>query len=478
MPHFDLPPARAYLVALSGGADSRLLLELAVRAVSARHPGRPVGEVVRAAHLNHGIRGEEADRDEAFCRSVAASLGVPLTVEHIHIPTLAAEHGQSEETAAREARYAFFTRTMQAENIPLLLTAHTADDQLETLLQHLLRGSGTKGMGGIPLMRPLGDILPDGTPLTVARPLLGWTKREILNACRELGCDYVTDSTNAEGICTRNRLRHEVIPALEAIAGEGVPQRTALRLSEAAREDDEALTAMAKDRYAAWGSPLPTAAVTAEPPAISKRMILLAYADFLPSADPGRSLSAYHLDALLYLCRSGTEGSISDRLASGAYAEVQNGCLVFRLSAKTQPLPSPKASSLSEGEWIWDAGNGEHPAIRILVETGIAPMPPQAGTAIFASAVFPAEKIPLPLGARPRAAGDIIFSHGLHKKLKKLICDSHIDPRLRDRLPLICLPDGTPLWFPGVAFSDGFPAPAEGPALRITVILSSPSNFP
>ncbi len=538
MPSFHLPPSPRYLVALSGGADSRLLLELTVRAVLAR--GQAVEATVMAAHLHHGIRGAEADRDEAFCRTVCEALGVPLVVEHADIPTLSAKTGQSEETVARAARYDFFLRTMTAHDIPTLLTAHNADDRLETVLHHLLRGSGTRGMGGIPPTRPLSPtdasaIAPSGTdtqtdalappmPLTVARPLLDWTKRDILAACRDRGLAYVTDRTNLEDGCTRNRLRHTVIPALEAVAGEDRPQRAVARLAQAAREDDEALTAIACARYrvvCAESRPagLPTAALTAERPAIAKRMILCAYADFYgrrtatstilsPSVPAAHTLSAYHLEQLLTLCRDGRSGQVSDQLPGGVCAVIRDGRLVFSPPSKTAlarhgdshdtashgaashrvashdvasevavPLPRP----LYEGDTVWDTGDGAKAAVLIRIESlpaeqSGAHTPPPPGYAVWASALFPADRLALPLWARPRQSGDTIHTHGMNKKLKKLLCDKHIPLHLRDRLPLICQADHTPLWFPSVAFCDGYAAPDTGMALRVTVYLPYPSS--
>ncbi|UKI12141.1 MAG: tRNA lysidine(34) synthetase TilS [Oscillospiraceae bacterium] len=151
----------------------------------------------------------------------------------------AARSGRSLELEARLARYAFFSRVMQARGIPLLLTAHHADDQLETLLLRLLRGSGTHGLAGIPPVRPV----PGGLLL---RPLLTATRQDILDACRARGLTYVTDSTNLTDDCTRNCLRHRVVPLLEETAGSGIPQRTAARLCAAVREDDSFLCAEAE----------------------------------------------------------------------------------------------------------------------------------------------------------------------------------------------------------------------------------------
>ncbi len=460
------------LVAFSGGADSRLLLELAVRAALECAEGGPVSDLVKAAHLHHGIRGAEADRDEAFCRSVCTTLGVPLIVEHADVPALAAASGQSVEAAAREARYDFFIRTMQAEGIPTLLTAHHADDQLETILLHLLRGSGTRGMGGIPPSRALGGTLADGTPLRVIRPLLDRSKQDIAEAMQALALDAVTDSTNLADDCTRNRLRHHVIPLLESITAPGLPQSAAARLSQAAREDDEALTAIARARYEAIVTPsgLPAAAVAAEPPAVAKRMIRLAYAAFAGRAEEAipadRTLSAHHTEGLLALCRQAREGAVSDLLPADTRGELRGGYLTFTTvcpNAVAAPLPTPRP--LTTGMTVWDG------TITVQIEHSDAPLAPLTGGTVLASAVFPADRVDLPLYARVREPGDVILSHGMTKKLKKLICDKHIPTDLRDRLPLICLGDGTPLWFPGVAFRDGFPPPDGGPALRVTVFI-------
>ncbi len=464
---FTLPAVGGYVVALSGGADSRLLLELTVRAVLAR--GGEPAEELRAAHLNHGLRGEEADRDEAFCRRICAERGIPLHVERADIPARCRESGQSEETAAREARYAFLIRVMKETGCPALLTAHNADDQLETLLFHLLRGSGTRGMIGIPAERSLGETLSDGTPLVVYRPLLSWSRREILDGIAELGLCYVTDSTNLADDCVRNRLRHQAVPALEAILGAGVPQSAAVRLGAAAAEDEAALASLAAERYslAVTAEGLSAAAVAAEPPAIGKRMLRRAYeAQLADTLSPERTLSAHHLDALLALCRYGTDGQVSTPLPGQRRAELHGGYLTFSPSAPPKaPAPPLPLRPLPPGVTVWLEAS---PRITVEVETVTLPASPVQDASVFASACFPAAIAPT-LAARGRQAGDLILSHGMTKKLKKLICDKHIPVRLRDVLPLICLSDGTPLWFPAVAYRDGFRPPADGTATRITV---------
>ncbi len=459
-----LPAAPAYLVALSGGADSRLLLGLTVEAA------HEIGARVYAAHLHHGIRGEEADRDEAFCRRVCAELGVPLFVEHADIPARAAASGRSIELEAREARYEFFARLMASENIPVLLTAHHADDNLETVLLRLLRGSGTRGMAGIPYERTLPCRLSGGIPCRVARPLLDCTRSEIEAELASRGLDYVTDSTNASPDHTRNRLRLAVVPALEAIAGEGVPQRCATRLARSAAEDDEALSAIAEAQFAASGDPetgaIPLSALINQPPAIAKRILLCGYAAYLRSQGEDkvplhRTLSAYHLDSLLTLAREGQAGDVSDKLPAGVRAAVSGDRLTFAAAepdetAKAAPARDPVPLAL--GITPWDEPFSV--LTESLTEASDTPLAPLTGEGIWASAVFPASVGELHI--RARTTGDTILSHGMHKKIKKLLCDKHIPPALRDRLPLVCREDGQILWCPSVAFADGFTPPTDG----------------
>ena len=188
-----LPAGAPLCVALSGGADSVALLLLTPPPVA-------------AVHVHHGIRGAEADRDAEFCRALCERLKIPFAVRYADVPARAGETGESMETAARAERYRLLAEHAAENGMAGVLTAHHADDQLETLLQHLLRGSGLRGMCGIPAVRREGTLL-------LIRPMLETPKEEILAYLAARGETFVTDSTNAERGCTRNRLRLDVLPA-------------------------------------------------------------------------------------------------------------------------------------------------------------------------------------------------------------------------------------------------------------------------
>jgi tRNA(Ile)-lysidine synthase len=204
-----LKPGMRVAVALSGGADSVALL----RALAARR--QELGLVLHAAHLHHGLRGAEADGDLEFCRALAAKLGVPFHETRVDAAQEAradAKSGKPAETieeAARRLRYSWFRELMSKELLHAMATAHTLDDQAETVLAKFLRGAWTEGLAGISpkLDGPEGGL--------IVRPLLGVTRAEIEAFLGELGQDWREDSSNRHLTFTRNRIRHELLPLLE-----------------------------------------------------------------------------------------------------------------------------------------------------------------------------------------------------------------------------------------------------------------------
>ena len=191
-------PGQRLCAAVSGGADSMALLRLLLRI-------QPVfGYELTACHVNHGLRGEPADRDEAFVRAECARLNVPLRVFH-PADVGAAVPAHPGEDWARKLRYACFD-ALRAGGIDAVATAHTATDQTETLLFRLARGAGLHGAAGIRPSRP-----------GFCRPLLCLTRAETEQVCTACGQRWVTDETNASDAYARNRLRHAALPALRSV---------------------------------------------------------------------------------------------------------------------------------------------------------------------------------------------------------------------------------------------------------------------
>lgn len=310
-----LPPGVPVLAALSGGADSVAL----VRAL------RALGYPVCAYHLNHCLRGEESERDEAFVRQLCRTLDLPLTVARADAAAAARAAGESIETAARRLRYAGLEQTADAQGCARIATAHTADDDLETLLFHLARGTGTRGLAGIPPVRG-----------RIVRPLIAVTRAEIERYLDTLGQPFVTDSTNASAAYTRNRIRHTVVPVLRTI-NPAVAQ-AAHRAAEQLRQDDQTLCALAAAALAAGmhgqthGCRL--GALTAQPPAIRQRMLR----QLLTGAGvPDGRLTARHFEQLERLV-SGHSDGMAD-LPAGFTAYREHGALTVRNTPVRPPLP-------------------------------------------------------------------------------------------------------------------------------------------
>lgn len=214
------------LVGFSGGADSTALLD---------RLSRLPGYSVAAVHVNHGIRGEEAIRDREFCRGFCRDRGIPFFCLDADVPAMRRQ-GESLETAARRVRYGYFAAVMGEQDYPLLAVAHNADDNLETVLFRLCRGTGLRGLCGIPPVRAFGSGY-------LVRPLLGVSREEILRYLGERELSYVTDSTNEETDAARNRLRLTVIPALRAATGDpvaGVTRMTRLLAADSRYLEAEA----------------------------------------------------------------------------------------------------------------------------------------------------------------------------------------------------------------------------------------------
>lgn len=230
-----LKPGMRLAVGLSGGADSVALL----RALASR--SAELGLVVHAAHLHHGLRGDEADADLDFCRGLAAGLGIRFHEARIDTETEARanhETGKAAETieeAARRLRYAWFRELLREGDLDGVATAHTLDDQAETVLARFLRGAWTEGLAGI---HPVLEF-PEGR---ILRPMLATTRAEVEEFLHGLGQMWREDSSNRHLTYTRNRIRHQLLPLLETWnprLREHMAQIAALALEEEAWWDEE-----------------------------------------------------------------------------------------------------------------------------------------------------------------------------------------------------------------------------------------------
>ncbi len=244
--HSMIPRGSRVIAGLSGGADSVCLLKI-LSDIS-----KELDFSLCAVHVNHCIRGEESDRDQRFCESLCERLGISLKVYSVNVPQYSRETGKSVEEAARILRYGAFEQAQAHFGGGLTATAHNSDDNAETVLFNIIRGTGIKGLCGIPYVR--GSII---------RPLLDVSRKEIEEYLSADGQSFVTDSTNLTDDCSRNKIRLSIIPMLRRINPE--VSRSLCRLSQCALEDEELLTSLAEN-----ADPEHIAAL---PPSVRKRYI-------------------------------------------------------------------------------------------------------------------------------------------------------------------------------------------------------------
>ena len=220
--HDMIPAGGAVVAALSGGADSVSLL-FALNKLS-----QELDFTLSACHVNHGLRGEESDSDMRFCQELCDRLGIELHILNTDVRDFQKKHESIEETA-RRVRYDFFTEVSQGKK---LATAHNCNDSAETVLLNMMRGTGLKGLCGIPPVR--GNII---------RPLIRCTRDEVESYCNENALSYVTDKTNLSDDYTRNKVRHSILPEIMKINSSFL--ETASRMQQHLREDSDLLESMA-----------------------------------------------------------------------------------------------------------------------------------------------------------------------------------------------------------------------------------------
>ncbi len=254
---FVFPPDARCLIGVSGGRDSVALLHMLLAAGFKQ---------LVVCHLDHGLRAEGA-KDARFVSDLAKSHGLKPVIAREDIAARAKRERCSIETAAREARYAFFARVARKQDCPRLFLAHHANDQVETFLFNLFRGSAAGGLAG---MRPLTERVIGGIALQIARPLLGVWRDEIDAFISENRLVFREDASNADPHHTRNRLRHQLIPAIELAYGRDV-RRAIWRAAEILREEDAFLASLPALR--SLPETLDTPSLRDEPVAIQRRII-------------------------------------------------------------------------------------------------------------------------------------------------------------------------------------------------------------
>lgn len=392
--------ANSILVAFSGGADSVSLLYI-LNSIKEK-----AGFSLYAAHLNHNLRGEAADNDEAFAREFCEKLGVELFVKKEDVRAYAKEHKLSEELAGRELRYSFFEQIMREKNISLLATGHHGDDQAETVIMHLMRGSGIDGISGMRYSRD-----------NIIRPLLDVSKDEIFAFCKEEGIGYCTDATNFETDYSRNKVRLELLPKMQEFNPNiaGTISRTARVLADESDFLDEYADGVYKDIVK--DNSVELSKLLDLHMAIRRRIVRKMTEK---AAETKKDISYDYVDKTLALVNTGKTGK-SINLLSDVTARVEYGNLIIEREYELSDFSYKM--SIGEEQYIDQTG------VRIKIcedENGDFQLP-ENGNLIL----------------RTRQNGDRVYPLGMNgsKKLKDFFIDEKI-PRHERNKSLILTCDG------------------------------------
>lgn len=419
---------RSVLVGFSGGADSSVLLRLM------KEKCEKSGIKLFAAHVNHGIRGEEALRDKEFCRSVCEKENIPFFSCDKDVPALAEKSGEGLEECARKIRYDFFAEIMENRSIDALATAHNADDNLETVLFYMFRGCGANGLGGIPPVRSF-----DGTR-KIIRPLIYASKEEILNFAKKSGIDFVTDSTNTDTDYTRNYIRAEIVPRLKKICPS--PEDAISKLCPAIRYDNDFIENSAKEiiEKEQITNSASVNLLKSLPRAVCVRVLF--------HMCRNNSAEQVHINALTELVQKAVPHSrislpenmtaliedekliiLKDTEYSEKYADKK--CFKYDIVMGSNDIPEIGAVAFVSGK---------------LDETQAEKSKNIYKKFIYAALSF--DKIKGQLYVRNRLDGDKYTFGKISRKVKKLFCDAKIPLEERDKLPVFCDNDGI-VWIPG-----------------------------
>ncbi|MEM7333715.1 MAG: tRNA lysidine(34) synthetase TilS [Chloroflexota bacterium] len=423
------------IVGVSGGADSLALLHLLKELIGA--------ERLVVAHLDHGWR-ESSREDAEFVRQTAVSWRIPYHGQRLK----SAKKKTGLEAAGREARYQFLKDVARCEGASYMAVGHNQDDQVETILQHLLRGSGVAGLRGMSFAYPLmGD-----EQFTLIRPLLNTSREDIETYCQMNHLIPRQDETNADPKFQRNRLRHELIPILK-----GYTERldtNLLQLSDMIRAEDDLLTQIAQAQWEALLVDVEAGWLTLNrdawqtlPVAMQRRLLRTAVSTLKPDfTEIGfRSIEAARLGL-----ENGRFGQ-TFHLPSGVTVTVQAKTHLFSLPnvELTYDLPQLGESELLTLEMpgITQLANGWQIEAQIII---IPDSKPLFVKDLGWEAYLPVQKYPLIL--RTRQPGERVKPLGMNgrsRKLKKVMSEQHIPQSLRDSWPVLTIDDEV-VWVPGV----------------------------
>jgi tRNA(Ile)-lysidine synthase len=438
--HELLGSARKVALAASGGADSTALL-YAMQALKAE---KIFNAELLCAHINHQLRGEEADLDEAFVLAQAAELNLAAATRRVDVCGFACKNKLSIETAARQLRIGALTEIARENHCDLIATAHQKNDNAETVLQRLARGTGFRGLGGICPMRVFAGKVP------FVRPLLFVTRDEILRFLHERNVPWRRDHTNADCTYRRNYIRHRLLPALQRdCAGSVVEQ-----LSELAQRARLVQSLIDRRVDHLW----PEVAESTDGRIVLHLKIFLAQPHALQIELVRRGLTAIgcgerdltqrHYERILSLAQQNVTGGQTD-LSGGFLVRREYGNLIFAVSQTNEIMVGQAPPCIFSGTQTGESVQLEIPGRTrfggYLIEATVYTINPRFEIRDSKSRAsspverFDLEKVKLPLQVRSRRAGDRFVPLGLseERKLGKFLTAQHVPPEVRKKVLVV-----------------------------------------
>lgn len=408
-----LSSTKDVIVGFSGGADSVCLLHVLFNL------RKELNITVKAAHVNHGIRGDEAERDELFSKEFCSRLGIDFYSQSFNCVDEANKTGESLEECGRRIRYAYFNSLINEYG--KIATAHNANDNAETVIFNLARGTALKGVCGIPCVRE-----------NIIRPLIYCTREEIELYCKENNLDYVTDSTNLCDDYSRNKIRHKILPVLTEINSNAVENISSF--CSCAKQTDEYVCIQAQNALSeafVEQDTYDTTFLKKLHPAVIKEVICKAYKRF-----SGSSLDRRKVDSVFALIFN--TGRL--QLYGENYVEVIKNRLRFFQRTKVENAETVYVNGV--GEYVF----GDYTVLLTKITDYSLIV---NDTFLYNS--IDCDKINGKLFLRTRCEGDKItlFKRNVSKTLKKLFCEYNIPIEKRSTLPILCDNDGI-VWVHGI----------------------------
>ena len=411
------------LVGFSGGKDSVVLLH-ALHSMSKEY-----GIQVYALHVNHNIRGDEALRDESFCKKFCEERNIPFTCTSVDAVSFSKENGLGLEEGARKLRYGAFYDFCCQNNITKIATAHTASDNLETVLFNLTRGCASTGLRGIPPVRD-----------RVIRPLIYCTTDEILEYARVHSLDFVTDSTNNDTDYSRNRIRHNVIPQLKelnpSVENAVSNMCDSLRLdvdyikNQTDREDTDVPSELSKLH-----------------PTVLNRLIIKKY----DGTSPDTQLESTHVREIAELIRRYTKEDCRETKSLSLPGKI-NFVITKHRCFFEKDVPSVE---LKERKLVFGLNEFEETGEALLVTQDKDELEKILCKNIYKISIHTIVKKSILADTiiRKRIDGDVFTFSNMTKKVKKMLNEAKIPLNKRDRLPIICDKKGI-IWIAGFPVRD------------------------